>query len=336
MRIAILGAGSWGTALGIVFARQGHRVILWTRTAERAAMVNRTRRHPRFPTIQLPDTLITTHDPGLTEDADLVIIAIPTQYVRDVLQTYRFPLQAPVVNVAKGIERATRLRISELLREVAAVEVERYAVMSGPSHAEEVVAGLPTAVVVASHSPELARWIQKGLTSATLRIYTSTDVVGVELGGALKNVIAIAAGIVDGLRLGHNAKAALITRGLAEIQRLGIALGAEPHTFAGLSGLGDLVVTCTSPYSRNRALGERLARGEALDHIMASLSEVAEGVPTTEAAYALSQSTGVEMPITAQMYAVLFAGRSPQQAVAELLVREAKAEYWWNQVRSLP
>jgi len=336
MRIAILGAGSWGTALGILLARQGHEVRLWARTAARAQALHRERRHPRFPQTRFPDGLSVSHDPTLTEDAHLIFLAIPTQHIRETFRVHRFPLAAPLVNTAKGIERGTLLRVSELLREIAAIEPEHYAVLSGPSHAEEVVAGLPTAVVVASQSPELARWVQRVMSSSAFRVYTSSDVVGVELGGALKNVIAIAAGIVDGLGLGHNAKAALITRGLAEIQRLGWALGADPKTFAGLSGLGDLVVTCTSPYSRNRSVGERLACGERLEQILSTMSMVAEGIPTTEAAYALSQRTGVEMPITTQMHAVLFTGKAPQQALTELLLREAKAEYWWYQTGSMP
>lgn len=336
MTVAILGAGSWGTALAILLARQGHEVRLWARTAERAQLLQQHRHHPRFPQILFPDSLLVTNDPALTEDAQLIFLALPTQSIREVLRAYHFTLPAPIVNTAKGIEQETLLRISELLQEVAGIEPERYAVLSGPSHAEEVVAGRPTAVVVASVSPELARLVQRVMSSPHFRVYTSLDVVGVELGGALKNVIAIAAGIVDGLGLGHNAKAALITRGLAEMQRLGRAFGADPKTFAGLSGLGDLVVTCTSPYSRNRAVGERLARGESLEHIMRSMSMVAEGVPTTKAAYTLSQRSGVEMPITAQMYAVLFRGKAPQHALTELLLREAKAEYWWDQSWSMP
>jgi len=331
MTIAVLGAGSWGTALSLVLARRGHRVVLWARSPAVAHAIERERRNPRFfPTVQLPEAIHATCDPAATEGADLIVVAIPTQYIRSVFQSYPFRLDAPVVNVAKGIEQETLLRISELLAEVAGVEADRYAVLSGPSHAEEVVQGLPTAVVVASTSAELRRMVQQAFSLPHFRVYTSGDVVGVELGGALKNVIAVAAGIVDGLQLGDNAKAALITRGLAEIQRLGVALGAEAQTFGGLSGLGDLVATCTSRWSRNRAVGERLARGESLPQILASLSMVAEGVPTTRSAYTLSCRMGIDMPITAAMYAVLFDGKSPSAALAELLHREPKAEYWWN------
>ncbi len=337
MRIAILGAGSWGTALAVLLARRGHRVTLWTRSADLAASITREHRNPKFlPQICLPEQIDATTDCTLTEAAELTIVAIPVQHIREVLRTFAFRFPTPVLNVAKGIEQGTLLRVSELLRECAAVEPDQYAVLSGPSHAEEVVRGLPTAVVVASTAAHLAQWIQRAFATQRFRVYTSHDVVGVELGGALKNIIAIAAGIVDGLGLGHNAKAALLTRGLAEIQRLGLALGAEVQTFAGLSGLGDLVVTCTSPYSRNRSVGERLARGEALEAILATTPMVAEGVPTTRSAYALSQRLGVDMPITAQMYAVLFEGRPPWHAVEELLLRDVKAEYWWNFTSMLP
>ncbi|MCS7177042.1 MAG: NAD(P)-dependent glycerol-3-phosphate dehydrogenase [Candidatus Kapabacteria bacterium] len=331
MRIVVLGAGSWGTVLGSYLAQRGYAVTLWARSAEVAQSIAQEHRNPRFlPGIRLPDTLSATTDPWVTLTADLVVLAIPTQYIRATLQQYGFPISAPVVNVAKGIEQGTLLRISELLQEVAGIPAERYAVLSGPSHAEEVVHNLPTAVVVASQNRQLAQWVQQIFTSPRLRVYTSHDVVGVELGGALKNIIAVAAGIVDGLELGDNAKAALLTRGLAEIQRLGTALGAEPRTFAGLSGIGDLVATCNSRHSRNRAVGQRLALGEPLQQILASTPMVAEGIPTTLAAYQLSLRTGVEMPITAQMYAVLFQGKPPRQAVEDLLTREVKAEYWWN------
>ncbi len=337
MRIAIIGAGSWGTALGVLLTRKGHEVTLWTRSPEIAYALLSERRNPRFPfTNHLPQGLTATTDPAVTEQAELIVLAVPTQYLRTVLREYSFRLSAPVINAAKGIEQRTLLRISQLLQEVARIVPEQYVVLSGPSHAEEVLQGLPTAVVVASESAELARYVQQVFSSPAFRVYTSSDVIGVELGGALKNVIAIAAGIVDGLGLGHNAKAALITRGLAEIQRLGIALGAEAQTFTGLSGLGDLVVTCTSPYSRNRSVGERLAQGEKLERILATMSMVAEGVPTTLSAYELSQRTGVEMPITAQMYAVLFEGKAPRQAAEELLLRTAKAEHWWNYSQTSP
>lgn len=337
MRIAILGAGSWGTALAVVLAQRGHTVALWTRSPECAHHIGRHRRNPKFLSdIPLSEGIDATTDPAVTESVELVLLAIPVQYVRQTLRTFAFRFPTPVLNVAKGIEQETLLRMSELLRELAGIEPEQYAVLSGPSHAEEVARGRPTAVVVASTSAGLARWIQQALATPVFRVYSSHDVIGVELGGALKNVIAIAAGIVDGLGLGHNAKAALMTRGLAEIERLGVALGAEARTFAGLSGLGDLVVTCTSPYSRNRAVGERLARGEALETILATTPMVAEGVPTTRSAYALSRRLGIEMPIAAQIHAVLFDGRPPRHALEELLLREAKAEYWWNPTPTLP
>ncbi|MCS6966404.1 MAG: NAD(P)-dependent glycerol-3-phosphate dehydrogenase, partial [Candidatus Kapabacteria bacterium] len=239
MRIVILGAGSWGTALGIWLTQQGHQVLLWVRSCELARSIEVERHNPRFPSYaRLPDGLHATTDPAVTRSADLIILAIPTQYIRQTLQEHNFSFPVPIVNVAKGIEQGTLLRISQLLQDVAGIEPEQYAVLSGPSHAEEVAQALPTAVVAASYSADLARQVQRVFNGPRFRVYTSHDTVGVELGGALKNIIAVAAGIVDGLGLGDNAKAALLTRGLAEIQRLGVACGAEPQTFTGLSGLG--------------------------------------------------------------------------------------------------
>ncbi len=335
MTVAVVGAGSWGTTLAHLLAQE-HRVVLWCRSAERAEEIRRHRTNSTFlPGIRLHERIVPTTDPADLAAAELTFLAIPTQHLRSAIQRYRLRFPLPVVNVAKGIEQGTCLRVSELLRELLDVPAQEYAIVSGPSHAEEVIRELPTAVVVASESAELARAVQELLTRPSFRVYTSGDVVGVELGGALKNVIAIAAGIADGLGFGDNTKAALITRGLAEIQRLGITYGAEPQTFAGLSGLGDLVATCMSRYSRNRAVGERLARGEPLELILASTPMVAEGVPTARSAYELSRRAAVEMPIVEQVHAILFERKDPKVALQELLLRSAKPEYWWEVPQAL-
>ncbi len=329
MNIAILGAGGWGTALACIGAANGHRVVIWARQSSIADCINQSRENPSYlPGVVIPDEIIATTDPALIESADLVLLAIPTQYLRAVLQSYRLPIRGKlIVNAAKGIERGTHLRISQVLRDVVGTPSDDYAVLSGPSHAEEVARGVPTTVVVASTSESAAEIVQRALSTPTFRIYRSLDVVGVELGGALKNVIAIAAGIIDGLAMGDNTKAALVTRGLAEITRLGTELGANPLTFSGLSGLGDLFVTCTSRYSRNRLVGERIGRGESLEQIIASMTMVAEGIATTISALELASDYGIEMPIAEQVYSILFEGKDPRSAITELMTRQMKREH---------
>lgn len=329
MNIAILGAGGWGTALACVAAENGHRVVLWAREAAVAECIAATRENAQYlPGVVVPESVCATTDPSAVASADLVILAIPTQFIRTTLTSYAFPIRNKLtVNVAKGIEQRTHLRVSQLLREVLGVGSDHYVVLSGPSHAEEVARGVPTAVVAASSSETAAEIVQRALSTPTFRIYRSLDVVGVELGGALKNVIAIAAGIIDGLGIGDNTKAALITRGLAEISRLGTELGANPLTFSGLSGLGDLFVTCTSRHSRNRLVGERIGRGESLSSILASMRMVAEGVATTVSALELASDYGIEMPITEQVYRILFEGKDPRHAITELMTRQVKREH---------
>lgn len=329
MQIGIIGAGGWGTALACIAADNQHNVVLWARQQSVAEEIAATRMNQLYlPGILIPPSIEVTANPAALESADMIILAVPTQYLREVLRAHRFALRGRlVVNAAKGIERGTHLRISQILREVAGVGSDDYVVISGPSHAEEVVRGVPTTIVAASSSESAAEIVQHALSTPTFRIYRSLDVVGVELGGALKNVIAIAAGIIDGLAMGDNTKAALVTRGLAEMSRLGTELGANPLTFSGLSGLGDLFVTCTSRHSRNRLVGERIGRGESLAEIVASMKMVAEGIATTISALELASDYGIEMPITEQVYKILFEGKNPHEAITELMTRQMKREH---------
>jgi len=329
MIIGILGAGGWGTALACVAAENAHDVILWAREPTVAEAISTTRENvPYLPGVHIPPSVRATNDPALVTQADMVILAIPTQHVRSALQIHRFPISGKLlVNAAKGIERGTHLRVSQVLRETIGVASDNYVVLSGPSHAEEVARAVPTTVVAASSSESAAEIVQRALSTPTFRIYRSLDVIGVELGGALKNVIAIAAGIVDGLQMGDNTKAALVTRGLAEMTRLGVELGANPLTFSGLSGLGDLFVTCTSRHSRNRLVGERIGRGESLSDILASMKMVAEGIETTVSTLELANDYGIEMPIAEQVYRILFEGKNPRTTIAELMTRQIKREH---------
>jgi glycerol-3-phosphate dehydrogenase (NAD(P)+) len=327
--VAVLGSGSWGTALAVHLARIGHDVRLWGRDP---ALVDEMR-HRRanavyLPDINFPDSLAPTDSlADALRDARLVVVAVPSHGMRAILQDSADAVRADalVVSAAKGIEESTMLRMSQLIASEwpRASEV---AVLSGPSFASELARELPTAVVVASESSRAAEHVQREFRSASLRLYGSSDVVGVEIGGALKNIIAIAAGAVEGLGLGHNALAALLTRGLAEISRLAVALGGQRDTLSGLAGLGDLVLTCTGHLSRNRHVGVELARGRSLADILASTKMVAEGVRTTHAALALGARHGVELPIAAQIAAVLEGRRDPTTAVWELMGRQQKNE----------
>lgn len=329
-RITVVGAGAWGTTLALVALRAGSLPTLWARDPDQAQQMTRLRRHPRsLPEIDLPpDVVITASTDQAVSGADIVLLAVPTQALREVMKGLVPVIGSTVlVSAVKGLERTTMQRPSEIvLHELGERNARPVCALSGPNLATEVAAGRPSATVVASRDPDAAEKVRSALMSPQFRIYTSRDVTGVEMGGALKNIIAIGAGIGDGLEAGDNAKAAFLTRGIAEIARLGIACGAEPLTFAGLSGIGDLMATCSSPLSRNNRVGRELARGRGLQDILDSLGEVAEGVPTTEAAYALGQRLGVDLPITAQMHDVLFAGKSPLTAVRELMAREPKQE----------
>jgi glycerol-3-phosphate dehydrogenase (NAD(P)+) len=329
--ITVLGAGSWGTALALVLADNGHRVRLWSHRAEQVREINEQRTNEKYlPGVRLPEVIIGYDDLGAALDGvSIVVLAVPTKAIREVLQRARMCLAAPItiVAVSKGIEPGTHKRVSEIVTEEISEWLEDVVVLSGPSHAEEVVLRHPTTVAVSSPNMEAAQRIQDVfMNHHYFRVYTNPDLVGVEVGGALKNIIALAAGISDGLGYGDNAKAALITRGLAEIARLGCALGANPLTFAGLAGVGDLIVTCTSVHSRNWRAGHMLGQGKKLDDVLESMGMVVEGVRTTKAAYELAKELGVKMPITEVLYEVLFDGKNPKEAVDSLMARGKKQE----------
>ena len=329
--MALIGTGAWGLTLAPILARNGVPTTLWTRTTDEAEAIRTTRRHPeRLTDARLPDSLQITADlPAALANAGVVIVAVPSQTMRANAQRMapHLPADAIVVSASKGLEVETCQRMTEVLATALPnTPSERIAALSGPNLAREVMAGLPATTVVAARTEAGALQVQRLLMCATFRVYTHNDVVGVELGGALKNIVALGAGLGDGLGLGDNAKSAFMTRGLAEIARLGVAAGAHPLTFSGLAGLGDLVATCSSPFSRNRRTGEQLARGGLLETIQAELGGVAEGVPTTRAARRLARRLGVEMPITELMYAVLFEGKDPREASLELMARDPKHE----------
>jgi glycerol-3-phosphate dehydrogenase (NAD(P)+) len=327
MKCCVIGDGGWGTALALVLDGNGHAVTVWGPFDEQIECVRRAGENRTYlPGVKLPDSISWTSDAAAAVDGvGLAVLVVPSRFFKETVQTFSglLPADALVVSAAKGFEEQSGGRMSQTAEALLSRPV---AVLSGPSHAEEVACGVPTAVTVAAQDPDAARTIQELLMSASFRVYTSTDVIGVELGGALKNVIALAAGINDGMELGDNSKAALMTRGLAEITRLGTALGARPETFAGLSGLGDLMVTCASRHSRNRSVGERLGRGEKLEAITGSMKMVAEGVWNTDAARRLAREAGVETPIIDEIWNVVHAGKDPGTAVRDLMTREGRAE----------
>lgn len=328
--IGIVGAGGWGTALALLLGRENRQVTLWVREPAKADALSRSRVNETYlPGHALPESVEVTADLARVASRLHLILAVPSQALRSVW-TDLAPLLTPdhtVVNAAKGIEVSTTLRLSEVLLGVpSALKPGRFAVLSGPNHAEEVAAGLPTTSVVAASEPSTAAEWQDLLMTPMFRVYTSDDVIGVELGGALKNVIALAAGIADGLGYGDNTKAAIITRGLAEMSRLGVAMGARAITFSGLSGVGDLIATCQSAHSRNASAGRRIGQGAAVSDVLGSTPKVIEGVPTCRAALALAERFGVEMPITHAVGNVLFGGKKPKEAVGELMGRGPKSE----------
>ncbi|HOJ05461.1 MAG TPA: NAD(P)H-dependent glycerol-3-phosphate dehydrogenase [Bacteroidota bacterium] len=333
LNIGILGAGSWGSTLAALLIGNAHRVTLWSWSAEDAEAIRSTGRNEAYlPGIDLPRELhVTTDAEEAVSGRDIVVIATPSQYLRSVLGTV--PAAALrdglIVNVAKGIEQHSLLRMSQVVADcIPDFDAARYVVLSGPSHAEEVIRRKATTVVAASTDERSTARVISTFMNDYFRVYASTDVIGVELGGSLKNVIAIGAGICDGAEFGDNTKAALITRGIAEIRRLGEQLDADPHTFAGLSGLGDLIVTTMSRHSRNRYVGEQIGRGTPPAEVIAGMRMVAEGVPTTQSARDLARARQVEMPIVEQMYAILFDGKDPILATQELMTRQAKQEVW--------
>lgn len=331
-KVTILGDGAWGTALAILLARRDdHEVVLWSARPENARILREHRENRRLlPGVPIPAAVTLTEDAAAAIDgAEVLVSAIPTLYLRATLPRLR-PFVAPqarVLSLSKGIENETFRRPTEILHEL--LGVTHLAVLSGPSHAEEVSRDLPTTVVAASRDPEFALWVQQHFTTERFRVYTNLDLLGVELGGALKNVIGIAAGICDGLGLGDNAKAALLTRGLVEMTRFGVALGAEPGTFAGLAGLGDLITTCMSKHGRNRAVGQRLGQGEKLGAILGSMNMVAEGVATTRSVHERAAQLGIAMPITDEVYRVMYEDKSARIAVIDLMMREPRGELPW-------
>ena len=325
----VLGDGGWGTALVLLLQEKGLPVRVWGVDPEYTARVQRTRANPRFlPHVPLPEGISFGSDPeACLEGAEWVVSAVPTQFLRSVLPSFRpfLPPGVPLVSCSKGLEEGTALLPSQVLEEVLEPRGPLI-VLSGPSHAEEVARGLPASVVAASREPAAAERVQALFSSHHFRVYTSPDPLGVELGGALKNIVALAAGICDGLELGDNAKSALMARGLAEMARFGTSRGARAETFYGLSGLGDLVTTCVSPHGRNRAVGERLGRGESLELILNSMEMVAEGIWTTRAVRDQARALGVELPITEAVYRVLFLGKSPGEEVKRLMLRAPRRE----------
>ncbi|MFC5541066.1 MAG: NAD(P)H-dependent glycerol-3-phosphate dehydrogenase [Bacilli bacterium] len=330
-KVTVLGAGSWGTALAMVLTENGHDTLIWSHREDQANEINERHTNEKYlPNIQLPEKLTATSDiKSAVEHGEILVFAVPTKAIREVAGQVMNYLDKKVliVHVSKGIEPDTLKRISEILEETLDPRVvEDIVVLSGPSHAEEVVLHHPTTITAACANLRSAEKIQDLFMNHYFRVYTNTDVIGVELGGALKNVIALAAGISDGLNYGDNAKAALITRGLAEIARLGVRMGGNPFTFAGLTGMGDLIVTCTSVHSRNWKAGNMLGKGMKLDEVLENMGMVVEGVRTTKAAYQLAQKYDVSMPITTALYQVLFENKDPKDAVDELMHRLKKRE----------
>jgi glycerol-3-phosphate dehydrogenase (NAD(P)+) len=331
MRAAIIPAGNWGTALAVPLSDNGHTVRLWRRTPDFAPEFNRTRENrTHLPGVVLPPgvTAAATVEEALAA-ADLVVLAPASAGLREICRAVaaHLPPTALVLSVTKGLEPETLRRMSQVITEEIPGVAKRLAVLSGPNFAIEVARGLPATSVVAAPDLAVARVWQDALSTLRFRVYTSTDPVGVEIGGALKNVIAIGVGISDGLGMGQNARAGLITRGIAEMTRLGLAMGANPRTFAGLSGLGDLVLTCTGDLSRNRQAGLAIGRGKTLAQFLAETGVVVEGVPAARAAWQLAQRHGVDMPITEQIYAVLYQGKDPRLATRDLMSRLRTHEY---------
>ena len=327
--LAIIGAGSWGTALACVLAPRFDRVTLWAHEADLAARIQATRRNDIFlPEVRLPDNVTAGSSlEASLQDAETVLSVMPSHVVRAVYTRMRPYVEpgAGIVSATKGLEAGSLMRVSQVIRDEMGSDF-RIAVLSGPTFAREVAAGSPTAVVAASEDEDFAGEVQTKFSGPTFRVYRNNDPAGVEIGGALKNVVAIGAGICDGLNLGHNAVAALITRGLAELTRLAVAAGGRAETLAGLAGLGDLVLTCTGDLSRNRQVGLKLAAGVALGEIVGSTPMVAEGINTTVVALELAERYGVDLPVVRQMYAVLHLGRSPGEAVRELMTRTLRSE----------
>ncbi len=347
-KVTVLGDGGWGTALAMVLHEAGARVTVWGPFPDYVEQMRKERRNPKFlPGITIPESIELTHDLGRAGAADMVFSVIPSQFLRSVMSLFRavYVPGTPVVTATKGIEVDTLKTAVQIISEVLDPEdrgcsseaetrsgdalAERIVVVSGPSHAEEVARRMPTTVVSASTNSGLARDVQDTLTTERFRVYTNSDPVGVELAGCIKNVLSIAGGMVDGLGFGDNTKAALLSRGIAEMGRLGEAMGGERATFFGLAGIGDLVVSCTSRHGRNRAVGEKIGQGQSLEQIVAEMDMVAEGVKTTKAIHALMEKHDVEMPICAEIYNVLYDAKPPEAALRDLMTRRLKDEVEW-------
>jgi len=331
MKVTVLGAGSWGTTLALVLLGNGHEVTLWAYTLEQTELMRERHENPEFlPGISLPPNLKIMNDLEVSsEGRDMIVMAVPSQYLRSVIQRIApLPLEQTIIcNVAKGIENETLKTMSEVILEILQHErKENLAILSGPSHAEEVSRQIPTAVVAASFKPKTSKIVQDAFMTNYFRVYVNDDMRGVELGGSLKNVIAIAAGIGDGAGFGDNTKAAIMTRGIYEITRLGVKLGAQPRTFAGLSGMGDLIVTCMSRHSRNRYVGEQLGKGRKLDEVLKEMVMVAEGVATARSVRELEKKYEIELPIMTEVHQVLFENKDPQQATNDLMTRHGRGE----------
>ncbi len=331
MRISVLGAGGWGTTLAILLHHNGHQVTLWEYKKNYAKTIHRSRENKIYlPGIKIPKEINIEH--SLEESSvnkHMIVIAVPSQFVRGVMhQMKRYDFSnTTFVSVAKGIEKETLLTVSQVIKsELKHLSDSQVGVLSGPSHAEEVSRKIPTAVVAASNDENTAKQIQSAFITSYFRVYSSTDLLGVEYGGALKNVIAVGAGIIDGAKFGDNTKAAIMTRGIAEISRLGIGLGARPETFSGLSGMGDLIVTCMSKHSRNRYVGEQIGKGKKLKDVLKSMQMVAEGVETCRSVHQLSQEHKITTPICSAVYKILFEDRDPIKVTYELMTRDMKPE----------
>jgi glycerol-3-phosphate dehydrogenase (NAD(P)+) len=331
MKITLLGAGGWGTTLGILLHYNGHQVTLWEYKKSYVKELNKKRINSIYlPGINIPEEIIITHNlKESVNQKNLIILAVPSQFLRSVIEQINYAelKNSILVSVAKGIENKHLMTMSQMLKDVhPQLSDDQIGVLSGPSHAEEVCRRIPTAVVAASTQTDTSKTIQAAFMNSYFRVYSSTDILGVELGGAFKNVIAIGAGIIDGAGFGDNTKAAIMTRGVAEISRLGLAMGARPETFAGLSGMGDLIVTCMSKHSRNRYVGEQIGSGKKLKDVLSSMEMVAEGVETSRSASKLAEKNNVETPITNEVYKILFEEKDPVKATTDLMTRDMKME----------
>ena len=325
--ISVIGLGSWGTALALHLDRNNNNVTLFGRIEDQFKLIDNTRKHPFLPSIAIPKSINLTLNLKNAVKNEILVLAVPSLFVREITEKIVAiaPTKKYIINAAKGMEIATSKRLSEIVNDVSKGNYE-YCVLSGPTHAEEVARNMPAAIVAASSNIKFVKDVQIYFNSETLRTYTSSDVIGVELGGTLKNIIAIAAGFIDGMGFGDNAKAAIITRGLYEMMALGNAMGAQVSTFTGLTGIGDLVVTCTSKHSRNRAYGEALGKGKTIQEISDSIDMIAEGVYAAKAIYMLSKKLGIVMPITYEVYHIIYKNKNPLKSFKDLMNREMKME----------